>query len=106
MITGDKKGAGTDANVSITIFGKSGQTDKLPLKSKSKNVFERNQSDIFTMKAKCVGPMTKIRIEHDNSGAAAGWYLERVSDKCPPYTGSKYSQCLLFDVVIKSTNYH
>ena len=27
--------------------------------------------------------MTKIRIEHDNSGAAAGWYLERVSDKCP-----------------------
>ena len=83
VITGDKKGAGTDANVSITIFGKSGQTDKLPLKSKSKNVFERNQSDIFTMKAKCVGPMTKIRIEHDNSGAAAGWYLERVSDKCP-----------------------
>ena len=83
MITGDKKGAGTDANVSITIFGKSGQTDKLPLKSKSKNVFERNQSDIFTIKAKCVGPMTKIRIEHDNSGAAAGWYLERVSDKCP-----------------------
>ena len=40
MVTGDKKGAGTDANVSITIHGKSGQTAKLPLKSKSKETFE------------------------------------------------------------------
>lgn len=79
VITGDKKGAGTDANVSITIHGKSGITEKIPLRSKSKNVFEKNQSDIFSVRAKCVGPMTKIRIEHDNSGTAAGWYLERVS---------------------------
>lgn len=79
VITGDKIGAGTDANVYITIYGKNGQTAKLPLKSKTKNVFERNTSDIFTEKANCVGPLTKIRIEHDNTGAGPGWYLERVS---------------------------
>ena len=79
VITGDKRGAGTDANVYITIFGKSGITEKIPLKSKSKDVFEKNTSDMFTVKAKCVGPMTKIRIEHDNTGSGPGWYLERVS---------------------------
>lgn len=80
VITGDKRGGGTDANVFLTIYGKSGQTEKLPLKSKSKSAFEKNRSDIFNIKAKCVGPMTKIRIEHDNSGAGPGWYLERVSN--------------------------
>lgn len=79
VITGDKNGAGTDANVFVTIYGKSGQTEKVALKNKSKNSFERNQSDTFTFKAKCVGPMTKLRVEHDNSGRGPGWYLERVS---------------------------
>lgn len=78
-ITGDKKGAGTDANVFVTIYGQAGITEKLSLKSRSKNVFERNRSDIFTMKAKCVGEMKKIRVEHDNTGTGPGWYLERVS---------------------------
>lgn len=81
VITGDKQGAGTDANVFLTIYGKSGQTEKLSLKSKGKNKFERNSSDLFTVKASCVGPMTKVRVEHDNTGHGPGWYLERVSNK-------------------------
>ena len=61
-VTGDKKGAGTDANVFITLFGKSGQTPKLQLKqSNCENMFERNQSDMFILKTKCCGPLTKIR---------------------------------------------
>jgi hypothetical protein len=61
-VTGDKKGAGTDANVFITLFGKSGQTAKLQLKNPStNNMFERNQSDTFILKTTCCGPLNKIR---------------------------------------------
>ncbi|XP_013416715.1 lipoxygenase homology domain-containing protein 1 isoform X2 [Lingula anatina] len=77
-VTGDCKGAGTDAHVYITIYGKSGVTPKLQLKNNSKDCFERSQSDIFHVKTSCVGPMEKIRIEHDNLGRAPGWFLDRV----------------------------
>ena len=78
-VTGDMMGGGTNANVFITIFGKTGTTRKIHLKSNSKNLFDRGVSDTFRVKANCVGPMKKVRIEHDNTGVGAGWYLERVS---------------------------
>ena len=62
-VTGNVKGAGTDANVSITIYGKTGQTPRLQLKDSTSGnrMFERNNSDIFVLKAKSVGPLTKVR---------------------------------------------
>ena len=42
VYTGDKKGAGTDANVTITIFGDGGDSHERKLRSK-KNNFERGQ---------------------------------------------------------------
>ncbi|TMS08684.1 Lipoxygenase homology domain-containing protein 1 [Larimichthys crocea] len=50
-ITGEVKGAGTDANVFVTLFGELGVTPKVHLASK---------------------------IEHDNTGMNPGWYLDRV----------------------------
>jgi len=43
--TGDKRGAGTDANIFLNIFGELGDTGDRPLEeSKSnRNKFERNQ---------------------------------------------------------------
>ena len=61
VITGNQKGGGTDANVFITLFGKSGQTPKMQLRSNSKQAFERGHSDMFKLKSNCVGPLTKIR---------------------------------------------
>ncbi len=61
VVTGDEKGAGTDANVSLTLWGKNGNTGKLALKSNSRDAFERNKSDIFVLKCNSVGPMEKIR---------------------------------------------
>ena len=61
VVTGNVKGAGTDSNISMTLFGKTGQTPKLSLKSISRNTFERSQSDIFVLKTVCCGPLTKIR---------------------------------------------
>ncbi|KAM3939741.1 lipoxygenase homology domain-containing protein 1 [Leptodactylus fuscus] len=77
-ITGDVRGAGTDANVFVTMFGESGITPKIHLTSKSRTAFERTKTDVFRVKTNNVGPIKKIRIEHDNTGLNAGWYLDRV----------------------------
>ena len=45
MYTGDKRGAGTDANIFVNIFGELGDTGDRPLEESktNKNKFERNQ---------------------------------------------------------------
>ena len=96
-VTGDRLGAGTDANVFVTIFGSRGRTEKLPLHSKTVDTFERGQSDVFIVPSlgsffkyfsvrqhfdplysHNVGTMKKIRIEQDGRGRGSDWFLERV----------------------------
>ncbi|KAK2819320.1 hypothetical protein Q5P01_024881 [Channa striata] len=77
-ITGDVKGAGTDANVFVTLFGEFGVTPKVHLASKSRTAFEKNKTDVFRIKTHNVGPLKKLRIEHDNTGMNASWFLDRV----------------------------
>ncbi|XP_066870763.1 lipoxygenase homology domain-containing protein 1-like [Kogia breviceps] len=76
--TGDVRGAGTDANVFITIFGENGLSPKLHLTSKSESAFEKANIDVFRVRTNNVGLIYKIRIEHDNTGLNASWYLDRV----------------------------
>ncbi|XP_057675207.1 lipoxygenase homology domain-containing protein 1-like isoform X3 [Corythoichthys intestinalis] len=77
-ITGDIKGAGTDANVFVTLFGEFGVTPKAHLASKSRTAFEKNKTDVFRIKTHNVGALKKLRIEHDNTGMNASWFLDRV----------------------------
>uniref|UniRef100_A0A3B5AGE5 Lipoxygenase homology domains 1 n=1 Tax=Stegastes partitus TaxID=144197 RepID=A0A3B5AGE5_9TELE len=77
-VTGDVKGAGTDANVFVTLFGEFGVTPKVHLASKSRTAFEKNKTDVFRVKTHNVGPLSKVRIEHDNTGMNASWFLDRV----------------------------
>ncbi|XP_078530890.1 lipoxygenase homology domain-containing protein 1 isoform X2 [Lissotriton helveticus] len=77
-VTGDVRGAGTDANVFVTLFGDYGITPKIHLTSKSRTAFERTKTDVFRVKTNNVGPLKKIRIEHDNTGMNASWFLDRV----------------------------
>ena len=61
-VTGDVKGAGTDSNVYVTLFGMRGTTKKMPLVPRTGvDPFERGNSDIFTFKCNNVGPLRKIR---------------------------------------------
>ncbi|KAM9632188.1 lipoxygenase homology domain-containing protein 1 isoform 3-T3 [Trichechus inunguis] len=76
--TGDVRGAGTDANVFITIFGENGLSPKLHLTSKSESAFEKANVDVFRVRTNNVGLVYKIRIEHDNTGLNASWYLDHV----------------------------
>jgi hypothetical protein len=80
VFTGDKRGAGTDAQVYITLFGSNGkQTQKIHLKdSNNKNPFEQKETDKFTVQGEYIGELTKLRIEHDNSGFSSGWFLDKV----------------------------
>ncbi|XP_062291185.1 lipoxygenase homology domain-containing protein 1 [Scomber scombrus] len=77
-VTGDVKGAGTDANIFVTLFGEFGVTPKVGLASKSRTAFEKNKTDVFRIKTHNVGPVKKLRIEHDNTGMNASWFLDRV----------------------------
>ncbi|KAG1662011.1 hypothetical protein FOA52_009500 [Chlamydomonas sp. UWO 241] len=76
--TSDVSGAGTDANVFIQIFGEEGETERIALDNPG-NDFETGQLDVFEVSGRNVGPMTKIRIGHDNAGFGAAWHLDRVT---------------------------
>ncbi|XP_061887966.1 lipoxygenase homology domain-containing protein 1-like [Entelurus aequoreus] len=78
VITGDEKGAGTDANVFITIFGSNGDSGRRQLRQKLRNLFEREQTDRFLLEMLDMGELQKVRVEHDNSGLNPGWLLDRV----------------------------
>lgn len=79
MFTGTKRGAGTDSNVFMTMYGSLGDSGERELrKSNNRNKFEDGQVDEFKVKAVDLGDLEKIKIGHDNSGFGAAWYLEKV----------------------------
>ena len=55
--TGDDKNAATDANVWVQVIGEKGDTGKVELKRSGvmENLFERGQTDYFTLDATDVG---------------------------------------------------
>ena len=55
--TGDEKNAGTDANVWVQVYGDKGDTGHVQLKKSGmmENLFERGQTDYFTLEAGDVG---------------------------------------------------
>ncbi len=85
MFTGRKRGSGTDANVFINVYGTLGDTGIRQLRNSTSHVnkFESGQCDEFSIAAVDLGQLEKIRIGHDNSGAAPGWFLERVEVEHP-----------------------
>lgn len=46
VYTGDVRGAGTNANVFLVMYGENGKSDQFDLRNKSDN-FERGQADKF-----------------------------------------------------------
>ncbi len=77
VYTSNMKNAGTDANVFLMIYGDQGKTDELALRG-DRGQFESGRCDKFTVEASDVGRPFKIRVWHDNKGAAPGWHLDRI----------------------------
>jgi hypothetical protein len=80
--TGDKRGAGTNANVRIQLIGELGETDKngYLLDKSGYDDFERGAQDTYQVRAdKDLGNIEKVRIWHDNANSGAGWYLDKIN---------------------------
>ncbi len=71
------KGAGTDAQVILVLYGHEGTSDDIILRSKS-NAFEAGCCDKFTVDIADVGKPFKLRVSHDNKKLFASWHLDRV----------------------------
>ena len=84
MTTGDVDHASTSARVYVVLYGGKGG-DKSSGKIWLENgKFKRGRTDIFNVDvAEPLSPLSRIDIGHDNSGAGAGWYLDRVMVNCP-----------------------
>ena len=84
VFTGDKWGAGTDANVFVAMTGEFGDSGERELKdSENVNKFEKNQEDVFKVAAVELGRLKKLKVRHDNKGGGAAWYLDRVEVEDP-----------------------
>jgi len=77
VTTGSKRGAGTDADVKIALFGPKGQSDDFLLDNDKDN-FESGKVDNFTIDTLDLGDLTAIRIGHNDKGIGAGWFLLKV----------------------------
>jgi hypothetical protein len=75
--TGTIRGAGTDANVYLTLFGEKGDSGKRLLDNSSNN-FERGKTDEFGIECFDIGALKSAIIEHDNTGIGPGWFLDEV----------------------------
>ncbi|KAF1574248.1 Lipoxygenase homology domain-containing protein 1, partial [Eudyptes moseleyi] len=80
VYTGDKRGAGTDANVHIILFGNEDKSEVFQLSQslEHQDPFERGKVDTFKINTKKLGSLHSIEIGHDGKGFASGWFLEKV----------------------------
>ncbi len=88
--TGDRKGAGTDANIKIVLYDDKGaKSPEITLDCRFRNDFERGQTDTFQAPPLTnLGNIILIELWRDNAGIAPNWYCEVVvvndasADKC------------------------
>jgi hypothetical protein len=71
FITGDRRHAGTNANVFFTLYGKNGDTSEL--KVEHKGGFDRASEVSFDIDAVWLDVLTKARVGHDNR--YVGWLI-------------------------------
>lgn len=78
--TGDRFGAGTDANVEIVLLdGSKKQTKPAYLDNWFRNDFERNQLDVFTIVDETDIPeVTEIKLKRDQAGLFSDWFVDTI----------------------------
>ena len=75
--------ANTDANIFLTIFGRTEKdeflkTDECLLQDYSRRLFERGACDRFERLLNYVGTPYKIIVRHDGSNTFSNWHLSYV----------------------------
>ncbi|KAK9811699.1 hypothetical protein WJX72_008565 [[Myrmecia] bisecta] len=81
VVTGTCRGAGTDARVYCEIFGNTRRSGEFMLhgpEGGSSAPFQQGATDLFKISCAHLGSLCMVRILHDNSGRAPGWYCDVV----------------------------
>ncbi|XP_073487711.1 oxygen-regulated protein 1 isoform X2 [Aquarana catesbeiana] len=78
VVTGNLPNAGTDATVSLYVYGEGSNSGPIVLGSGSHQLFNVNSADTFQVNLKYLLKPFKIRVGHDNSGESPEWYLEEI----------------------------
>ncbi|OWF44210.1 allene oxide synthase-lipoxygenase protein-like isoform X2 [Mizuhopecten yessoensis] len=91
VTTGDKKNAGTDANVSVRFHSGDGSTstDVIKLDNFFRNDFERGRQDSFSVTATVLDHIDHIELWRDSAGVYDEWHLNTVEVLCRK-SGRKY----------------
>ncbi|XP_072044522.1 uncharacterized protein [Amphiura filiformis] len=81
--TGDLLGAGTKADIHITLYGERGNTGKIKLKQTDeldvrRMKFQKGQIDVFKVESYNVGKLECISVGHNRNDIGCGWYLAKV----------------------------
>jgi len=77
--TGTKTGAGTDADVSVTLLGTAGTSGPHKLDKRFHDDFEPGQTDQYTVKAPDLGDLIGLRFQvaEGTLGIGGDWYMTR-----------------------------
>ncbi|GIL99379.1 hypothetical protein Vretimale_4546 [Volvox reticuliferus] len=89
--TSDVRGAGTDADVLLTIYGSKGDTGERLLSNGTYN-FERGQVSTFVFTAADVGEVERLRVRmrtQGTSSASPSWHLDAIQ-VASSATGTRY----------------
>ncbi|NQE34737.1 PLAT/LH2 domain-containing protein [Microcoleus asticus] len=77
--TGTSSGAGTDAKVSLKLYGERGEVDTGELNHLIHgNAFENGNVDTMTLNLEDVGKLQKISVWHNNTKPGAAWELDKI----------------------------
>lgn len=99
--TSDKKSAGTDSNIWLTIYGDNGNTEEINIGKYAGdgNNFEKNDKDCFNIAYDSVyiGTINKIVIRKDNKGVGPGWHLDYITITEKVSEGQS-GQCIKFKI--------
>ncbi|XP_017212723.2 polycystin-1-like protein 2 isoform X1 [Danio rerio] len=78
--TGQRRGASTSSQVTVTLQGSEGESEPHHLTDPEKPVFERGGLDLFLLTTPfSLGELQSIRLWHDNSGYYPAWYVNKVT---------------------------
>lgn len=104
--TGDRRNAGTDANVYIILYDeKNNKTSPFKLDNFLKNDLERGHLDTFKIKDKqTLSDISVIEIWRDEYGLASDWYVDTVTVEIKK-NGDKY-EFPLFRWIKAGYHYH
>lgn len=97
----DIRGAGTDANISIMLFGQlpdGSQTSSGPFKlDSSADDFKRGATDTFVVASLPLGDVSRVQVTSDGAGLSSGWHLKQVPDVNSVTTQNPFSQIRMCD---------